>query len=86
MNNMLNPNLTRGGLFGPVRPVSGGRSSYVRAHADRQSLFEARSARRWGDWSILGVPTAILWLDNPCVPTIEDPDGCPEDVIFGLWP
>ena len=85
MNKMLNSSFTQGGWFIPVKPVAGRTNSNAGAHADRHSLFEARSARRRGDWSILEVPTAVLWLDNPCVPT-PDPDGCPEDVIIELWP
>lgn len=43
---------------------SGRISSYVGANTDRQRRFEARSARRWGDWFILNVPTPLLWLDD----------------------
>jgi hypothetical protein len=46
--------------------------SYPGTYAGRQTRFDARSWRRYGDWSVLGVPAVLLWLDN-------DPDQGSDD-------
>ena len=38
-------------------------NSYSKVNADRQTRQEARERRRRGDWDILEIPTAFLWLD-----------------------
>jgi hypothetical protein len=61
-------------------------NSYVGAHTDRQRRFEARSARRDGDWFILDIPTPLLWLEEECL--LSPYGDCdfiwPEPI--GLWP
>lgn len=34
------------------------------SHAGRRQRYDARARRRDGDWSVLGVPTALLWLEE----------------------
>ena len=82
---MPNDNVLRGGPV--VRGNVAGRSarSYVGAHNDRQSRFEARTARRYGDWGILAIPTSILWFDEVCAEMFDD-NGCFVPVIIDLWP
>jgi hypothetical protein len=56
------PRLGVVGLAGPV--VSGIAQANLGSYAGRQTRFAARSQRRYGDWSVLGVPTALLWLEE----------------------
>lgn len=62
---MANIDRTQVSLFASAQkaPATSARS-YIGVNNDRQSRFEARSARRWGDWSILEFPTHLLWLDE----------------------
>jgi hypothetical protein len=61
---------------GVGQPIS---SDIARSHSGsyvgRQNRFEARSWRRYGDWSVLGVPTLLLWLDEDLSQNCED-DSC----------
>jgi hypothetical protein len=60
--------------------------SYLGTNVSRRDKFAARSARRWGDWGILEVPTAMLWAEEACMLTAEEDDlACPEPGM-GLWP
>jgi hypothetical protein len=36
--------------------------SHTGSYVDRQQRYDARARRRDGDWSVLGVPTALLWV------------------------
>jgi hypothetical protein len=60
--------------------------SYRGVNAGRQSRFEARSARRWGDLALLELSAPYLWLENDCVPTLEEPAACALAPIIDLWP
>lgn len=61
--------------------------SYLGTNVSRKDKFAARSARRWGDWGILEVPTAMLWAEEACVLAAEEDDpACAEPGITGLWP
>src|SRR5579863_10184224 len=62
--------------------------SYAGAHANRQSRFEARSARRWGDWGVLGIPTPVLWFDAlyEAAAIEEEDESMMPPPIPGLWP
>jgi len=74
---MPKQNLPRGGLWNAPRsaPNTGARfNAYAGSNADRQSRFESRSARRWGDWGILNVPTAMLWFDELELAAAADDD------------
>jgi hypothetical protein len=60
-----------------VSPIFRGISvSNVGSYADRENRFEARSRRRYGDWSVLDIPTVLLWMD-----VAPDPD--PENECDG---
>lgn len=62
-------------------------SSYAGVNRDRQSYFEARSARRWGDWGILEVPAPVLWLDDIFAEAVlEDALIAPLTLAVDLWP
>lgn len=62
---MPTDNSVRGSLWSCPGNTSGSRFvAYAGTYTDRQSRFEARSARRWGDWGILEFSPALLWLDN----------------------
>ena len=70
--------------IGPRPPAS----SYTGVHADRRRRFDARSARRGGDWFILAVPTPLLWLeeiDDVYVPAEDVPWGWWQGVAAGIW-
>lgn len=75
------PSIGRGRMPAPM-PAHAYRGSNV----DRQSRFESRSARRWGDWGILAVATPLLWLEDEYAETVEDSllDSAPP--ITDLWP
>jgi hypothetical protein len=61
-------------------------NGYAGANTDRQRRFEARSARRWGDWGVLAVPPAVLWFDEIyAAAVIEEELGSPIPPIIDLW-
>jgi len=60
--------------------------SYVGAHTDRQRRFEARSARRWGDWSILEFPIPLLWLYTEPWLSVDEEYEFEPTVAVELWP
>ena len=64
-------------------------NSYAKVHADRQTRQQARERRRRGDWDILEIPTALLWLDV-CETATFDPYQSLEceaaAEIADLWP
>lgn len=83
-----------GGPHSPARVMPGTRpnpfglsGSKVGLHVTRRGFFENRSAKRWGDWSSLEVPLALLWLDSAvCVP---GPYGTCQPLVppmVSLWP
>jgi hypothetical protein len=77
----------QGRQFGFVRSgVNRGLNFYQGVNAGRQSRFEARSARRWGDLALLELSAPYLWLENGCVPTLEEPAACAVAPIIDLWP
>jgi hypothetical protein len=74
-------------LFQNVSNVSGARTiGYGGIDVDRQSRFQARSDRRWGNWSVLEVATPILWLGNQCEPLLPDELGEFISPVVELWP
>jgi hypothetical protein len=60
--------------------------SYAGSYADRRSRFEVRTARRYGDWGILGIPTAALWFEEVELAAAADAevDGW-EPAIIDIW-
>ena len=88
---MPNQNLLRAGLWNSSRAVtnSGTRfNAYAGSNAERQSRFESRSARRWGDWGILNIPTAALWFDELELAAAADDDESTgmAPAIIDIWP
>jgi hypothetical protein len=85
---MLNDSLQRGsGAWGSPRNISGGQfNSYAGVNVDRSSRFEARSARRWGDWGILEIPASFLWLDEACELSPYEECEFAWPVLVELWP
>jgi hypothetical protein len=63
-----------------------GAGSYVGAHSDRLRRFEARSARRSGDWSILEFPRSLLWLYSEPWLFVDDEYEFAPSVVIELWP
>lgn len=64
-------------------------ASYARVNTDRQTRFDARARRRGGDWDILEIPTALLWLDDVCAAAALNPDEaleCDAAAMTDLWP
>jgi hypothetical protein len=71
-----------------VWPAAGDQSnSYAGINTDRRSRFEARCDRRWGDWSVLGFPTAVLWMEYPYLPLIYAPWAPTGEIVvdIGIW-
>jgi hypothetical protein len=66
--------------------MNSGVNTYQGVNAGRQSRFEARSARRWGDLALLELSGPYLWLENGCVPTLEEPAACAVVPVIDLWP
>ena len=74
------------GLGSRFSPVSQGRvNQYRGVLANRQTRFDARSARRQGDWSFLGLPTAMLWLDSELLAEEAADETVPQP-WDDLWP
>jgi hypothetical protein len=80
MNNRINTN-----LFSGAGPVQQTRLNLV--NVDRQSRFEARAERRWGNWgSFLEFPPFLLWLETEPVVCLGDECLLEEPAIIELWP
>lgn len=84
---MANIDRTQVSLFASAQkaPATSARS-YIGVNNDRQSRFEARSARRWGDWSILEFPTHLLWLDDDFGLCLYDECEFAWPEVVELWP
>lgn len=82
---MLNNNRINTNLFSVAGPVQQTRFNLV--NTDRQSRFDARAERRWGNWDgFLAFPTPLLWLEAE--PVVCFGNGCllEEPAIIELWP
>ena len=79
LNNRINTN-----LFSVAGPVPQTRFNLV--YTGRQSKFDARAERRWGNWGgFLAFPTPLLWLEAE--PVLCFGDECLlEPAIIELWP
>jgi len=68
--------IVRQGIVGPaiVNPSAFQSSA---SYIARQSRFDERSRRRYGDWSVLGVPAMLLWLDDDLA--LDDGDSSCDD-------
>ncbi|WP_263351068.1 hypothetical protein [Acidicapsa acidisoli] len=62
----MNNDLFRQGRIQVRRPAIVSPSAFPTSasYVGRQSRFDERSRRRYGDWSVLGVPAMLLWLDD----------------------
>lgn len=60
--------------------------AYAGVNTDRQSRFEARSARRWGDWGILEFPAPLLWLETEPGLCWDDECIVTPPLVVELWP
>jgi hypothetical protein len=87
-NEKKRPNLPSPNSSNPYPPArmpstrpsaSVGSRAQAGSYLDRQSRIEARSWRRYGDWSVLEIPTLLLWLDATA-PPVCDGDSC--ETIF----
>jgi hypothetical protein len=63
-------------MTGSPRITGGAARFQFGSHANRQSRFEARSRRRYGDWSVLDIPTVLLWMDDDDTPDPENECQC----------
>ena len=86
---MFNQNLARqaGPFDSATHTISNNRtSSFTGVNLDRQSRFQARSARRWGDWSVLEIATPVLWLDDGCGISPYGDYALDAPALIELWP
>ena len=61
--------------------------SYMLSNVDRRRRFEARAARRWGDWDdFLVFPAPLLWLEAEPALCVNDEFAFVEPVVIELWP
>jgi hypothetical protein len=82
---MLNNNRIKTNLFSAAGAVSQTRFNLV--NTDRQSRFEARAERRWGNWGgFLEFPTPLLWLEAGPVVYFGDEYVFEAPAIIELWP
>lgn len=63
-------------------------NSYSQIYTGRQSRHQAREWRRGGNWDILAIPAALLWLDEACAASAGDAAEDAECAagISDLWP
>ena len=82
---MLNNNRINTNLFSSAGPAP--RTELRLSSLTRQSLFDARCERRWGNWGgFLEFPTALLWLETEPVVCFGDECVLEEPAIIELWP
>jgi hypothetical protein len=82
---MLNNNRINTNLFGIAGPVPQTRFNLV--NIDRQSRFDARAERRWGNWGgFLEFPTPLLWLETEPVMCVGNECLLEEPALIELWP
>ena len=64
--------------------VPGGHpGNYAGWYTDRRLKQDLRANRRWGDWSILGMSTPLLWLEADA---LLDETLLVDQAIDDLWP
>ncbi len=82
---MLNNNRINTTVFSSARAVPQPRLNL--ANIDRQSRFDARAERRWGNWDgFLAFPTPLLWLEAEPVVCVGNECLLEEPAIIELWP
>ena len=81
---MLNTNPMNTNLFSSAAATRQTRLNLV--NVDRQTRFNARCERRWGNWGgFLEFPTALLWLETEPVVCFGDECVLEEPAIIDLW-
>jgi hypothetical protein len=84
-SNVLNNNRINTNLFSVTGAAPQTRFNLV--NTDRQSRFDARAERRWGNWGgFLEFPTPLLWLEADPVVCLGDECVLEEPAIIELWP
>jgi hypothetical protein len=66
-----------------------GAGSYAKVNTNRQTRYEARGRRRWGDWDdFLAIPLPLLWLDEAYAEAalFDVEEAIEAAPIIGLWP
>ena len=82
---MLNNNRINTNLFGSTGATQQTRLNLV--NTDRQSRFDARAERRWGNWGgFLEFPPYLLWLEAEPVVCVGGECLLEEPAIIELWP
>jgi hypothetical protein len=63
-------------------------NSYSQVYTGRQGRHQAREWRRRGNWNILAIPPAVLWLEDACAASVLDADEAVEcaAAMTDLWP
>jgi len=81
-------NRTQVGLFGSApKAAAAPARSLRRVNTNRQTRFDARAARRWGDWTpFLEFPTPLLWLDDDFGLCLYDECEFVWPEVIELWP
>jgi len=81
---MLNNNRISTNLFSSAGPAP--RTELRLSSLTRQSLFDARCERRWGNWGgFLKFTPALLWLETEPVVCFGDECVLEEPAIIDLW-
>jgi hypothetical protein len=82
---MLNNNRINTNLFNSAGTVQ--RTELSLSSLNRQSRFDARAERRWGNWDgFLAFPTPLLWLEAEPVVCFGEECLLEEPAIIELWP
>ena len=82
---MLNNNRINTNLFSSAGATRQTRLNLV--NVDRQSRFDARAERRWGNWGdFLEFPPYLLWLETEPVVCFGDECLLEKPAIIELWP
>jgi hypothetical protein len=82
---MLNNNRINTNLFSAAGAVPQTRFNLV--NTNRQSWFEARAERRWGNWDgFLEFPAPLLWLETELALCFGDEYVFEAPAIIELWP
>jgi hypothetical protein len=68
------------------RPVPSRPNAPPGAYGDRQSRFDVRAGKRWGDLGLYEIPATLLWLEAACAPSLFNPAPCIAPPIADLWP
>ena len=82
---MVNDARIKPNFFGAIANTSSPRLGGV--NADRQTRFDARAARRWGDWDgYLALATPLLWLETEAALCFDNECGLAPPAVIELWP